>query len=61
MQDYWIVNLVDHVPEIYRNPMRDVSAVYGWPYQTVVRFTPPAMVALLALPGVRVAVTDLLP
>jgi Uma2 family endonuclease len=61
VQDYWIVNLVDRVLEVYRNPMRDVSAVYGWRYQSVGRFMPPETVALLALPTVRIAVTDLLP
>jgi Uma2 family endonuclease len=61
VQDYWIVNLVDRVLEVYRNPMRDVSAVYGWRYQAVERFSPPATVALLALPAVRLAVSDLLP
>src|SRR5438876_341374 len=28
--DYWIVNLVDHVVEIYRDPVRDPSAEFGW-------------------------------
>jgi Uma2 family endonuclease len=61
VQDYWIVNLVDRLLEVYRNPMREVSAVYGWRYQWVERFPPPALVSLLALPSVRVAVADLLP
>jgi Uma2 family endonuclease len=61
VQDYWIVNLVDRLLEVYRNPMRDVSAVYGWRYERVERFAPPAMVTLLALPSIRISVADLLP
>jgi len=61
IQDYWIVNLVDHVLEVYRDPSVDPSAPYGWSYRSVARATPPAAVALLAVPGVRIAVDDLLP
>jgi Uma2 family endonuclease len=61
VEDYWIANLVDRVLEVYRDPAPDPTAVYGWHYQSVGRFTPPATVALLALPTVRIAVTDLLP
>jgi Uma2 family endonuclease len=60
VQDYWIVNLVDRVVEVHRNPLRDVSGVFGWRYQSVERVASGGMVALLALPGVRVAVSDLL-
>ena len=61
VQDYWIVNLVDRVVEVYRAPMSDPSAVYGWGYESVERLVPPATVSLLALPGIRIAVADLLP
>ena len=61
VQDYWIVNLIDRALEVHRTPIQDDAAVYGWSYQTVERLTSPATVALLALPGVRVAVSDLLP
>jgi Uma2 family endonuclease len=61
VQDYWIVNLVDRVLEVHRDPVVDGSAPYGWSYRSVARVTPPAAVALLALPGVRIAVADLLP
>ena len=59
--DYWIVNLVDGVLEVYRDPAREVSAPYGWRYRSVERLTAPDRVALLALPTVRIAVADLLP
>ena len=61
IRDYWIVNLVDRVLEVYRDPAADPSAVYGWHYRSVERFTPPDHLALLALPTVRIAVADLLP
>jgi Uma2 family endonuclease len=61
IQDYWIVNLVDRVLEVYRDAVVDGSAPYGWSYRSVARVTPPAAVALLAVPGVRIAVADLLP
>src|SRR5262245_176124 len=48
--DYWIVNLVDRVVEIYRDPHPDSSAVYGWSYRSVTRVAPPAFVVPLAFP-----------
>src|SRR6266566_4403049 len=32
LDDYWIVNLVDRVVEIYRRPVPDTSAPFGWRY-----------------------------
>lgn len=52
VQDYWIVNLIDRVVEIYRDPAPADSAPYGWSYRSV---------ETLALPSIRVAVADLLP
>ena len=59
--DYWIVNLVERVLEVYRDPAREASAPFGWRYRSVERLTAPDRVALLALPAVRIAVADLLP
>ena len=61
VQDYWIVNLVDHLLEVYRDPVADASVVYGWRYRSVERITTAGSVTLLALPAVRIAVSDLLP
>ena len=61
VQDYWIVNLVDRVLEIYREPVLDGSAVYGWHYRSSARFSAGARVALLAIPDVRIAVADFFP
>ncbi len=61
IEDYWIVNLVDRVVEVYREPRPDPTAPHGWRYQTTARLGPPATVSPLALPGVRIAVGALLP
>jgi hypothetical protein len=59
--EYWIVNLVDRVLEVYRDATPDPSARYGWSYRSVERLTPSESATLRALPAVRVAVRDLLP
>ena len=59
--DYWIVNLVDAVLEVYRAPALDRSAEFGWRYLDVQALRPVATVAPLARPDVTVAVADLLP
>ena len=59
--DYWIVNLIDGVVEVYRDPEPDASAVFGWRYRSVTRLAPPATVVPLAFSGGRIAVADLLP
>ena len=61
IQDYWIVNLIDRVLEVHREPVADAAAVYGWHYVSVTRLTPGEHVALLALPEARIAVADLFP
>lgn len=59
--DYWIVNLVDRVLEIYRDPVLDASAPYGWRYRFVTTLAPPALAVPLAFPSIEIAVSDLLP
>ena len=61
IQDYWIVNLVDRVLEIYRDPGPDPSALYGWRYRSATTLAPPAVAAPLAFASSRIAVADLLP
>jgi Uma2 family endonuclease len=61
LQDYWIVNLVDQVVEVYRDPAADASAIYGWRYRSVTRLARPAVVVPLAFPASEIAVADLLP
>ncbi len=61
IQDYWIVNLVDRVLEVYRDPGPDPSAPHGWRYRSVATLTPPAVVVPLAFTSSQIAVADLLP
>jgi Uma2 family endonuclease len=61
IQDYWIVNLVDCVLEVYRDPGPDPSAPHGWRYRSVAMLTPPAVVVPLAFTSSQIAVADLLP
>jgi Uma2 family endonuclease len=61
VQDYWIVNLVDRVLEVHRDPGADASAPYGWRYRSVERLTTAGSVTLLELPAVRITVAALLP
>jgi Uma2 family endonuclease len=61
LQDYWIVNLADRVLEIYRQPVADAAAAFGWRYASTVVLDPEAAVTPLAAPGTVVAVADLLP
>jgi Uma2 family endonuclease len=61
IQDYWIVNLVDRVLEVYRDPGPAPSAAYGWRYRSTARLAPSAVVAPLAFTSIQIAVADLLP
>jgi Uma2 family endonuclease len=59
--DYWIVNLVDRVLEVYRDPAASAEAPFGWRYATLLRLGPADAVSPLALPAAPIAVADLLP
>jgi Uma2 family endonuclease len=59
--DYWIVNLVDGVVEIYRRPERAASRRYGWKFGSVRLLKGNAVVSPLAAPRARIRVADLLP
>jgi Uma2 family endonuclease len=61
LADYWIVNLVDRVLEVYRDPGPDPAAAHGWRYRSRLTLLPPETVAPLALPAVRLSVGELLP
>lgn len=58
--DYWIVNLVDRVVEINRDPACDDRAPYGWSYATVQVLTEGNAVSPLSAPAARVTVASLL-
>ena len=59
--EYWIVNLVEDVVEVYRNPIADPGAPFGWRYGTIARLAPGELVSPLAAPQARVRVAELLP
>jgi Uma2 family endonuclease len=61
LEDYWIVNLIDRVLEIYRQPVADAAAPFGWRYATREVRRAQSSVELLAVPGAHVRVADLLP
>jgi hypothetical protein len=59
--DYWIVNLVERVLEIYREPVADPSAIYGWRYASRTILGPDASASPLAAPTASIVVHALLP
>lgn len=61
LSEYWIVNLVDRVLEVYRDPGPDAGAPYGWAYRTVLTLGPDEPIAPLAAPAARILTADLLP
>jgi Uma2 family endonuclease len=59
--DYWIVNLEDHVVEVYRDPGPGLTAPFGWRYTSVTRVRPPDSMTPLGVPAAPVPVAALLP
>ena len=59
--DYWVLNLIDELLEVYREPVRAGSARYGWKYDSVSLLRRHALVTPLAAPGARIRVASLLP
>jgi Uma2 family endonuclease len=59
IDEYWIVNLVDMVVEIYRDPTEDSSGRFGWSYAHSKRVARTESI-LLPFGGV-VSTGDLLP
>ena len=59
--DYWIVNLIDRVVEIYRDPAADLTAPFGSRYAFVELSGPPAVLTPLGVPATPLPVAALLP
>jgi Uma2 family endonuclease len=59
--DYWIVNLVEGVVEVYRAPEPDASAAFGYRYASASRLALAAALAPLAFADRQLRVADLLP
>ncbi len=61
ISDYWIVNLVTRVLEVYRDPVALDPARRRWEYRMVRSLGPSESVTPLAAPQASIAVADLLP
>jgi Uma2 family endonuclease len=59
--DYWIVNIPDRRLEVYRDPVPDATASFGWRYGRVVTLGADERVSPLALSEAAITVADLLP
>ena len=61
LTDYWVLNLVDRVLEVYREPVTDPAAPFAWRYGRSEGFTADAHVTPLAASGAIIPVARLLP
>ena len=59
--DYWVLNLIDDVLEVYREPIQSSSTPSGWKYRSVKLLRRDATVSPLAAARRRVRIADLLP
>lgn len=59
--DYWIINLINRQVEVYRKPMFDDTAEYGFRYAHQIIFNSMESVTPLELPQASILVADLLP
>jgi Uma2 family endonuclease len=59
--DYWIVNIPDRRLEVYREPMTDAAARFGWRHGRAVSLGADERASPLALPDTSVSVSELLP
>ena len=61
LPEYWIVNLVDRVLEVHREPVVDPNAALGALYRSVEILRAGATVTPLAAPAARIPVANLFP
>ena len=61
LAEYWIVNVADRRLEVYRGPVQDPGATFGWRYDAVLLIGPGQWIAPLAASGVEVLADDLFP
>jgi Uma2 family endonuclease len=59
--DYWIVSIPDRRVEVYRDPVPDGTAPFGWRYGRSIALGPDERIAPLAAPQTSVLIADLLP
>lgn len=61
LAEYWVLNLTDRWLEVYREPVPDPAALFGWRYARRDTRTIGAAVTPLAAPAARIEVANLLP
>lgn len=61
ISEYWILNLVDRQLEVYRQPIVDSDAKYGFRYGVSEIYQPGQTVRPLAVSETVIAVSDILP
>jgi Uma2 family endonuclease len=61
LADYWVLNLNDRALEVYREPMADATAPFGWRYARSEVVAVSGRVSPLAAPAASVSVAALLP
>jgi Uma2 family endonuclease len=61
LPDYWVLNLIDRVLEVYREPVADSTAPFGWRYARGEVLDVSARVAPLAAPTSAISISQLLP
>jgi Uma2 family endonuclease len=59
--DYWVLNIVDNVLEVRRDPRPDATQDFGFGYTTLTTLTATDFATPLAAPNARIPVADLLP
>lgn len=60
IEEYWIVNLVDRVLEVHRQPGALPSDPSGFGYRSITRFSETDRISPLALPEASILVSELL-
>lgn len=61
IEDYWIVNVKDKRLEVYRRPIKDETAFYGFSYGEIRILTENDEATPLAAPDAKIKVADILP
>jgi Uma2 family endonuclease len=61
IQDYWIINVTRRRVEVFRQPIANVDAPFGFRYAEVQTFEEDKSIRPLAKPDALIAVADLLP
>jgi Uma2 family endonuclease len=61
IRDYWVVNVLEEVVEVFREPQLQANTAFGYGYAQHTRHGRGETLTSLAAPGVTIRVEDLLP